>query len=121
MSRSMQLNYGGVGNKVLAQTQISGTTAVSLYTPPSGKKAVLTQLFIAIYDNDVIISVYHDDDGTTYNDTTALIREVKVEKEKNILSLPLQFIPLANGGNFAVQIDKASDVTFTLYGIEVDV
>jgi hypothetical protein len=121
MSRSFgTLDFESAENKQLAQTQLSGTSAVSLYTPASGKKAILTHLFIAVYDQDSKISVYHDDDGTTYDDTTAIIREVKIKKAQNVVSLPLDFIPLANGGNIGVQTDKSNDVTFTLYGLEVD-
>ena len=105
----------------LAQVQLSGTSAISLYTPSVGKKAILTHIWIAVYDNDNIISLFHDDDGTTYDDTTALIREVKINKEQNVISLPLGEMLVSNGGNIGVQTDKSDDVTFTLYGREVDI
>lgn len=107
--------------KILAQLQPANTLAQTLYTPGAGKKALLTHLWITVYDNDVEMSVFHDEDGTTFNDTTAWIREVKVEKEKNIVSLPLGNIRVENGGAIGIQIDESSDATFSLYGREEDV
>ena len=107
--------------KILAQLQPSTTAAQTLYTPGAGKKAILTHLWIAVYDNDVITNVFHDEDGTTFNDTTAWIREVKIEKDDNIVSLPLGNIRVENGGAIGIQIDKANDATFSLYGKEEDI
>jgi len=106
--------------KILAQLQPSTTLAQTLYTPPAGKKAILTHLWISVYDNDVIVNVFHDEDGTTFDDTTAWIRDTKIEKEKNIVSLPLGNIRVENGGAVGVQIDNASNATFSLYGKEED-
>ncbi len=104
------------GVKILAQLQPADALAQTLYTPAAGKKAILTHLWIAVYDNDVVVNVFHDEDGTTFDDTTAWIREVKIEKEKNIISLPLGNIRVENGGAIGVQIDIAGDATFSLYG-----
>jgi len=108
------------GVKILAQLQLANTLAQTLYTPASGKKAILTHLWIAVYDNDVITNVFHDADGTTFDDTTAWIREIKILKDANIISLPLRDIRVENGGAIGVQIDKVSDATFSLYGREED-
>lgn len=107
--------------KILAQLQPSTTAAQTLYTPPSGKKALLTHLWIAVYDNDVITNIFHDEDGTTFDDTTAWMREIKILKDVNIVSLPLGDIRVENGGAIGIQIDKTSDATFSLYGKEEDV
>jgi len=106
--------------KILAQLQPSTTLAQILYTPASGKKALLTHLWIAVYDNDVVVDIFHDEDGTTFDDSTAWIRDVKIEKEKNIVSLSLGNIRVENDGAIGIQIDNASDATFSLYGKEED-
>ena len=117
-SYTAQRNTDGV--KILAQLQPPNTSTQTLFTPDSGKKAILTHLMIAVYDNDVIVSLFHDEDGTTFNDTTAWIREVKIAKDDNIISLPLGKIRVENGGAIGVQIDKTGDATFSLYGEEED-
>ncbi len=105
---------------LLAQVQPSTTVAQTLYTPSAGKKGTLTHLWIAVYDNDVITSLFHDVGGSTFNKANAWMFEIKILKDTNILSLPIGNITIANGDSIGIQIDKTSDVTFSLYGFEED-
>jgi len=121
MRDSGQVDIGGSRDiKMLAQLQ-PNTSLQTLYTPPPGKKAILTHLWVAAYNNDVTGSIYHDENGTTYNESTAWIREVKIEKESSFVSLPLGDIRVENTGSIGIQIDKNQDATFTLYGYEEDI
>ena len=110
----------GEEHNMLAQLQPSTTLTQSLYTPPAGKEAVVTTLAISVYTNDVTLSLFHSETGTTFDLTTSLISNVKIEKEKNIVILDLGFIPVKQGGNIGIQVDNTSSATFTLYGLEIE-
>lgn len=65
-------------------------------------------------------SIYHDDDGTTYSDDTALYRSELVPANSTVVIELMHAgggISMAPGGNLAVQSDSASALNFTLYGI----
>jgi len=106
--------------KLLAQLQ-PDTSEQTLYTPPAAKKTILTHLWIAVYDKDVKVSLYHDDTGTSYSQSNAWMDDVKIKKDAVITSLMLGNIRVNNGGSIGVNIDKNEDVTFSLYGYEEDV
>lgn len=113
----------------LAQNRPSGTTAVSAFTA-----SVLTEVTKIIVCNTTALnrefSIYHDDDGATFDDTTALYRSVVVEANNTYVielmddgagisvSGPEQG-PAA--GQIGVQTNLANSLTFTLYGMTADV
>ncbi|MBL4704713.1 MAG: hypothetical protein JKY54_09335 [Flavobacteriales bacterium] len=106
--------------KLLAQLQ-PNTTAQTLYTPPAGKKAILTHLWIAVYDNDVKVNLNHDVGGSTWDKSNAWMDEVKIKKDSAIVSLQLGNVRLDFGDTLGVEIDKSQDATFSLYGYEEDI
>jgi len=65
-------------------------------------------------------SIYHDDNGTTYNDDTALYKDSPIAANET-LTVQLQNdgggISVAAGGSIAVQSNLAGALNFTLYGI----
>lgn len=106
--------------KLLVQLQ-PNTTAQVLYTPPAGKKAILTHLWIAVYDNDVKVNLNHDVGGSTWDKSNAWMNEVKIKKDSVIVSLPLGNVRLNFSDTIGVEIDKSQDATFSLYGYEEDI
>lgn len=69
---------------------------------------------------DRTFSIYHDDDGTTFDDTTAIYRSQLVSANTTfVIELPYAGagISIAPGGSLAVQSSLASAITFTLYGV----
>lgn len=65
-------------------------------------------------------SIYHDDDGTTFTDDTALYRNELVQANGTVVIELMHAgggISVAEGGSVAVQSDLASALNFTLYGI----
>ena len=106
--------------KQLGQLEPGDTNAASLYSPGANVVAELGQLFVANTSaNARAYSVFHDADGTTYSTATALASVVVLAAHR---TTQFSFEPpiwMADpDGNLAVQSDAASELTFTLYGIE---
>ena len=105
--------------KQLAQLRPSGTGAVLLFQGKTGVQYRNLRLVVANVSNgNVDYSVFHDKDGTTYDETTALLWEIRLPRRtSDILELD---IPINDSsGAIGVQIDSADDINFTLYGEEL--
>lgn len=105
--------------KQLAQNRPSGTTAVSIYTPPASTKTIITTVMIC---NTTALpaaySLYHDDDGTTYNESTALAFTVTLAANSWV-AVEVRICSNSATANIAVQTSIANALTFTFYGMEV--
>ena len=104
--------------KQLGQARPAGTTAVSIYSPGAGVTAIIRNVTVTNTTGLAAnFSLYHDDDGTTYDQTTALYYTVRIEKNQTI-SLTAFMAMNNSSGNLAVQTDTANALTFTVYGAE---
>ena len=112
-----------VKGKQLAQARPANTTAVSAYTPPSAE--IVTEIRKIIICNTTASAatfrLFHDDNGTTYDETTALYFDDSVPANKTVT---IQY-PVGCGlwmdddtGNLAVRTGTGSALTFTIYGDE---
>ncbi len=106
----------------LAQLRPSNTTAQSLYSPESnknrnpGQQVILRKIYIANTSNkSVDFSVFFDNSGSTYDESTALFFELRLPKHTTEL-IELDIPMRSSDGNLGVQIGTADDITFTLYG-----
>ena len=92
-----------------------GATPASIYTPGTNLKSRKMVLYVSeTSGTDRTWSLYHDDNGTTYDDTTALYVTIAI-LASTTTSITLDFEMSA--GNLAVA-GSSTDVTFTLYGEE---
>jgi len=105
--------------KQLGQSRPSGTAAVSVYSPAADTTAVIKTITITNVSNASLrYSLFVDDDGTTYDETTALAWEISLAKQTSVFIET--FIAMDNSaGNFAFQIDSADDGVITLFGAEI--
>lgn len=64
-------------------------------------------------------SLYHDDDGTTYDQTTALMYAQPIPANSTVWvkAEAFGFITIKRGGAIGIQSGTASALTFTAYGI----
>lgn len=104
----------------LAQARPAGTSAVALYTATMRTEATL--LVIAnTTGTAAAYSVYHDDDGTTYDATTALAEAVSLAANATVYLLaspaPGCGLVVRSGGTLAIKTGTGSALTFTLYGV----
>lgn len=106
----------------LAQARPSGTSAASIYTPGTNKTAKVTLIVLCnTTGSAATFSIFHDNDGTTYTQATALYYAQSLAANTTLL------IPLDTGysivmndstGNIAFQQGTSEAITVTLYGIE---
>ena len=92
---------------------------VSIFSPPVGVRGVTRSLIIsnvAAGGKAAKYSIYLDHDGATYDDTTALARNVSLGSGTTDI-MPL-WLPMDNtAGNLAVETnDVANELNFTLFG-----
>ncbi len=105
-------------DKYLGQSKPSATTNTSIYSPGSSTETILSSLIICNTNTaDTTIRVFHDNDGTTYDATTALLYDEPIRGFRSIL-LRLHGVMDNASGNLAVY-STSGHVNFTLYGAEV--
>lgn len=104
--------------KQLYQGKPSGSAASVLATT-SGKKMVVTELWISENAGATnTLYIYHDADGTTY-DTTTLIATIPFTANETQLWQDLKIVLDNTSGNLAMKSGTASQLTVTAYGYEI--
>jgi len=105
--------------KQLGQLRPANTTAASLYSPPALTTAIIKGLTICnTTATTATFRVFNDDDGSTYDETTALFFDAEIEGNVTISVTGYKAMD-NSAGNFAVRTDTANALTFTLFGAEV--
>ena len=115
---------GFAQGQLLAQLRPNVTTPVTLYSVPSAPQGLRTEIlllvaFVATSGNKDII-VYHDDDGTTYDSTTAIFGVQRAQFGDNPVFAAQAVgggIFVKPGGSIGVETSVADEVNFSLYGI----
>ncbi len=109
-----------VMGKQLGQLLPANTNAASLYSPAANVTAELTGLLVAnVTGNTPAYRIFIDDNGTTYSTATALYYDVVLAANRTVYTKFSPPIWMADSsGNLAVRSSAASEINFTLYGIE---
>ena len=110
---------GRFQEKQLAQSRPSGTSAASIYSPPASTTAIIKTIIIAnVGSGSVDASLFCDDDGTTYDESTSIYWEVSIANGNTTIIDTYICMDDATG-NFAVQSSSGNDLTFTIFGVEI--
>lgn len=103
---------------VLSQSRPGNTTATSVYSPAA---SIHTEVKSVVVCNTAATSqkfrIFLDNDGTTYNETTALFWDVPVPADTT-LQIEAGWWLDKTAGNLAVRSDLADAFTFTVFGAE---
>ena len=67
---------------------------------------------------DATYRIFHDDNGTTYDETTALFWDVTLTADSSDI-LEMKVSMDDSSGNLAVRTDTANAITFTAYGVVI--
>ena len=74
--------------------------------------------------SSVTYRIFHDDDGTTYDTTSALWYDKPVATKSTHKIIDSNHIgggiTISAGGSLGIRTDSANDLTFTAYGIVAD-
>ena len=113
-----------VAQKQLAQLRPPNTAAMTIVSKPAKSTILIKSIFIANTTNAVSnISLFLDQNGTTYNQTTALLYNVAVSAYTTVaLDYSPGGIPIGadlTAGSLGVQIDVANAITFSIFGQEL--
>lgn len=110
---------------ILAQSRPANTTAASAYSPPTNNiRAEITLIVVCnTSGSSAKFRIFIDDDGTTYDESTALFWDidVPVDTTVEILDHHSSYWMTKSVGNLAVRTDTANAFTFTVFGMEHEV
>ena len=108
--------------KQLGQLRPANGLPASIYSPNSGTDAIIKVIVVCnVSNSEAEYSIYQDDDGTTYDEDTALFYKQPIKPRHTLL---LEFvgsgIAMDNpAGNLAVQSNVPNGLTFTVSGTEI--
>ncbi len=110
-----------VSKEQLAQTRENSTNAVSIYSPSAiysdkSSDEVEVEVWLCnVSGAQVTARLFHDDDGTTYDESTALMWDASIPVGKT-LKLCGILMGRKTGQNLAYQPSVANAITATVYG-----
>jgi hypothetical protein len=100
----------------LAQVRPSGTTGTSLFSLSSQAPFVVDFVNIAnVSGASLAVSLFHDIDGSTYDETTALIFEQTLAAGA-VIHFEAPICDYQVAGNIGCKVSVADGATFTVYG-----
>lgn len=104
--------------KQLGQLRPANTTAVSIYSPGASTEAIIHNIVICNTSGALAkYRLFVDDDGTTYDETTALAWDISVPADTtDIFEVKITMNDAT--GNLAVRTDTNDAFTFTVIGEE---
>jgi len=106
--------------KILYHNRVSGSLA-SKYSPDGGKQSLISEIFIFnTTTGNATIQLCVDGDGTTYDQTTAILwnRVVTANRELHIQFGDESGIPLTSISNVAAFCTASGALTLSLLGKE---
>ena len=104
-------------NKMLGQA-VATTSPVSIYNPGASTESVIKQITVCNTSTNIVtVSIYRDDDGTTYDTTTAVNYQQSVPA-KSTVHFDVYYCMNDSSGNIAIEAGASSSLTITLDGIE---
>jgi len=103
----------------LGQLRPADTNAASLYSPVSNIVTMISSVFISETSGTArTFRIFHDDNGTTFDETTALYFDVAIAANTTT-PISLNIFMSDPAGNLAVRSSANSALTFTVYGEEL--
>lgn len=109
---------GRFAEQILGQVRPADTNANKVYGPTNGNTGIVRQVVVSNNTAGALTySIYVDNDGTTYDATTALAEMVAIAANTSVITN--LFLPIASGGNLAVKASAADSITFTVSGAEI--
>ena len=105
----------------LGQLRPADTTAASVFSPVAGQRAEITRIYVCNQTAGALqYRVFHDEDGTTYDETTALYFDISIPANNTVGLFNLGLWMADSSGNLGVRTSAGNGITFTVYGIEHD-
>lgn len=109
-----------ITEKMLGQARENSTNAVSVYfLPNASTKAIIKTITLCNTSlSSANFSIYRDNDGTTYDESTAKYLDVSLASKATLL-IDTYWAMNNASGNFAYKTSVANAITITLDGAEI--
>jgi hypothetical protein len=100
----------------LAQERVSGTTAVTIFSPSKRDRYTITSILIANTTTSLVdFRLFHDEDGETYDEGSALFYDIPLSGNCTFLyEVPIYMNNPAGG--LGARTETSLALTFTVYG-----
>lgn len=100
----------------LGQLRPSDTTAASIYSPDAGEAIKIFEIVVCnTTTNNETFRIFHDEDGTTYDQTTAQFYNAPIAANSTVI-IETNWWMRNDSGNLAVRTSTGSALTFTVSG-----
>lgn len=104
----------------LAQARPANTSTATLLDPVDNNLYIVYTVIIAnVTGTAANASVYHDKDGTTYDQSTALLYQVSVPANDSTVLTFEKGLTIRGSGHLGIQSGTSSALTYSLYGIQI--
>lgn len=98
----------------LAQKREATTNAVTVYTPSAGETAEVVIKIANTTAADASVRVFHDIDGTTFDEASALVWDFELAMG---MFISISGIKMDENGSLGYRSSVANALTATVYGI----
>lgn len=103
----------------LGQLRPANTTAASVYSPAAATETQITTVVVCNTSGAAAtFRIFQDDNGTTYDETTALYWDVTIAANDSVTFTDLKLFMNDSTGNLGVRTSVADALTFTVSGLE---
>jgi hypothetical protein len=100
----------------VAQARENSTNAVSVFSPGAGETHLLLITVANTSGALAELTIYHDNDGTTYDETTAIRWGISISDGQEYT---LKGLLMSNSsGNLAYKTSVANALTITVYSVK---
>lgn len=101
----------------LGQARENSTNAVSVFSPAAAGQTIIKAFMVANTSNqEAKVTIYLDDDGTTYDESTTVIPETVIPAKGFLQAVEVYFAMNNPNGNFAYKSSVANALTITVFG-----
>lgn len=109
------------GSIILAQSRPANTSAADLYSPAANRRAIVSKIIICnTTGSAAVASVFADVDGTTKDQTTALLYAKSVAANDKAEIVFEDGLEIGADGTLGCQTGTGDALTFTVLGRELD-
>ncbi len=109
----------GIQEKQLGQLRPANTTAATLYSPGASTTAIIKSIVVCNTSGSAAtFRIFLDDNGTTYDQTTALFYDIAIAADTTI-QIDTYYAMNDSTGNLAVRTSVNNALTFTCFGAEI--
>lgn len=116
----MSPNFQEQAGVMLGQSRPSGTSTETLVNTLDKSKFIVYTIYIANNTSSAAdFSIYHDNDGTTYDQSTALYYEVSLAGNTTEKIEIRRGLPVVDGATIGIKSGTGDALTFTIYGVEL--